>query len=132
MTRGWFRRLPVRHKLVAMIMATSAAVLVLSGAGYLVSTYYQTKADLEQELLAQATVVADSAGVAVRSGPGRRIGGAALAEREPAYTHRVPVSDGRGAPRRVQAARRLAALPRAAGPGDFQLHAKPRASRPAR
>ena len=66
MISRWFGRLPVRHKLVAMIMATSAAVLVLSSAGYLVITYYQTKADLEHELLAQATVVAEGAGVPLR------------------------------------------------------------------
>jgi signal transduction histidine kinase/ActR/RegA family two-component response regulator len=65
MTRGWFRRLPVRHKLVAMIMTTSAAALVLSAAGYLVSNYYQTNADLERDLLAQATVVAENSVVAL-------------------------------------------------------------------
>ncbi len=63
--KGWFRRLPVRHKLVTMIMATSTAVLLLSSAGFLVSTYYQTKAGLERDLLAQATVVIENSTVAL-------------------------------------------------------------------
>ncbi len=63
--KGWFRRLPVRHKLVTMIMATSSAVLLLSSAGFLASTYYQMKADLETDLLAQATVVIENSTVAL-------------------------------------------------------------------
>jgi signal transduction histidine kinase/ActR/RegA family two-component response regulator len=65
-TKGRFGRLPVRHKLVAMIMATSASALLLSSIGYLVSNYYQTKSDLESELVAQATLVVENSAVALR------------------------------------------------------------------
>ena len=43
MTRPLFRRLPVRHKLVVMIMLTSATVLVLASIGYLVNDYLRTR-----------------------------------------------------------------------------------------
>jgi signal transduction histidine kinase/ActR/RegA family two-component response regulator len=65
-TQGWFRRLPVRHKLVAMIMATTTAALLLSSVGYLLANYYQTKGDLESDLLAQATLVLENTPVALR------------------------------------------------------------------
>ncbi len=66
MRERWFRRLPVRHKLVAMIMAATTAALLLSSAGYLVTNYYQTKGDLERELLAQAMLVLENTPVALR------------------------------------------------------------------
>jgi signal transduction histidine kinase/CheY-like chemotaxis protein len=64
MTRR-FSRLPVRLKLVAMIMATSTAALVLASAGYLVGDYYQTRRDLEQELLSQANIVLENSTAAL-------------------------------------------------------------------
>jgi len=52
-----FRRLPIRQKLVAMIVGTSAVVLLLASIGYLVSDYYQTRRALETDLAAQADLI---------------------------------------------------------------------------
>ena len=41
MTGGRFRALPIRHKLVAMIMLTAVTVLVLASAGYLITDYVE-------------------------------------------------------------------------------------------
>jgi signal transduction histidine kinase/ActR/RegA family two-component response regulator len=60
-----FRRLPVRLKLVTMIMVTSTAALVLFSAGYLVGDYYQTRRDLEQELVSQANIVLENSTAAL-------------------------------------------------------------------
>jgi signal transduction histidine kinase/ActR/RegA family two-component response regulator len=60
-----FSRLPVRLKLVTMIMVTSTAALVLVSAGYLVGDYYQTRRDLEQELLSQASIVLENSTAAL-------------------------------------------------------------------
>ena len=46
MSSSYLRRLPIRAKLVAMIMVTSATVLVLASAGYLAWDYYRLRADL--------------------------------------------------------------------------------------
>ncbi|MEO6238838.1 MAG: ATP-binding protein [Vicinamibacterales bacterium] len=58
-------RLPIRAKLVAMIMITSATVLVLASAGYLAWDYYRLRADLSSELQAQAQLVLDNATAAL-------------------------------------------------------------------
>jgi signal transduction histidine kinase/ActR/RegA family two-component response regulator len=60
-----FSRLPVRLKLVTMIMVTSTAALVLVSGGYLVGDYYQTRRDLEQELLSQANIVLENSTAAL-------------------------------------------------------------------
>nr|MBA2604704.1 hypothetical protein [Acidobacteriota bacterium] len=52
-----FRRLQIRQKLVAMIVGTSAVVLLLASIGYLVSDYYQTRRALETDLAAQADLI---------------------------------------------------------------------------
>src|SRR5687767_6117938 len=52
-----FAHLPIRLKLIAMIVMTSAAVLVLASLGYLVVDYYQTRAQLEQDLEVQADLI---------------------------------------------------------------------------
>jgi signal transduction histidine kinase/ActR/RegA family two-component response regulator len=52
-----FRHLPIRLKLIAMIMMTSSAVLVLASLGYLLLDYYQTRAQLEQDLEVQADLI---------------------------------------------------------------------------
>jgi signal transduction histidine kinase/ActR/RegA family two-component response regulator len=61
-----FSRLPVRHKLVAMIMATTAAALLLASAGFLVGDYFQTRRDLENELRSQANVVVENSTAALQ------------------------------------------------------------------
>jgi signal transduction histidine kinase len=53
-------RLPIRAKLVAMIMVTSATVLALASAGYLAFDYYRLRADLADELAAQAQLVLEN------------------------------------------------------------------------
>jgi signal transduction histidine kinase len=63
---GFIRRLPIRDKLVTMIMLTSATVLVLSAASYLGWDYYQLRADLTTELHAQAQLVLENAETALR------------------------------------------------------------------
>lgn len=60
-----FRQLPVRHKLVAMIMATTAAALLLISGGYLIGDYYQTRRDLESELRSQGKIVAENSTAAL-------------------------------------------------------------------
>ena len=55
-----FRRLPIRQKLVAMILGTSAAVLLLASSGYLVADYYQSRFDLLRDLTSQARLLADN------------------------------------------------------------------------
>ncbi len=55
-----FRRLPIRQKLVAMILGTSAAVLLLASIGYLIADYYQSRFDLLRDLTSQANLLADN------------------------------------------------------------------------
>ena len=50
--RPLLRRLPIRAKLVAMIMITSATVLVLAGVGYLAWDYFRLRTDMASELQA--------------------------------------------------------------------------------
>jgi signal transduction histidine kinase/ActR/RegA family two-component response regulator len=63
-----FSRLALRHKLVVMIMATSAAAAVLISVGYLAGEYYQTQRDLESELTSQANVVLENSTAALEFG----------------------------------------------------------------
>jgi signal transduction histidine kinase len=59
-TGALFRRLPVRHKLVVMIMLTSATVLVLASIGYLVNDYLRTREELRGQLETQANLVLEN------------------------------------------------------------------------
>jgi signal transduction histidine kinase/ActR/RegA family two-component response regulator len=52
-----FRHLPIRLKLIAMIMTTCAGALVLASLGYLLIDYYQTRDELEGDLSAQADLI---------------------------------------------------------------------------
>ena len=54
---GAFNHLPIRLKLIAMIVATSAAVLGLASLGYLLIDYYQTRNELKEDLQAQAELI---------------------------------------------------------------------------
>ena len=60
MTRPLFRSLPVRHKLVVMIMLTSATVLVLASVGYLLNDYLRTREEVRNELETQANLVLEN------------------------------------------------------------------------
>ena len=63
--RGYLRQLPIRGKLVAMIMITSATVLVIAGATYLVWDYYRLRSDIASELGAQANLVLENSSAAL-------------------------------------------------------------------
>jgi signal transduction histidine kinase len=58
-------RLSIRRKLVAMIMATAAVVLVVASTGYLYTDYVRVRNNLVDETRVQMLVLADSAAVAV-------------------------------------------------------------------
>ena len=65
MTGGLLRRLPIRGKLVAMIMITTTAVLVLASAGYLAWDYYRLRLDLASELGVTARLVLENSGAPI-------------------------------------------------------------------
>ena len=66
MKRTLLRRLPIRHKLVAMIMTTSVVVLLTASAGYLISDYYRTRGELMSELEALGTLVLGNSQAAIQ------------------------------------------------------------------
>ena len=66
MMSGLLRRLPIRHKLVAMIMTTSIVVLMLASAGYIVTDYYESREDLRRELTAQAEIIVQNSTAALQ------------------------------------------------------------------
>ena len=55
-----FSHLPIRLKLIAMILTTSAAAVVLASLGYLVIDYYQTRDELEGDLRTQADLILEN------------------------------------------------------------------------
>src|SRR5687768_16066488 len=58
--RRAFRQLPIRRKLIAMIMVTSLAVVLLATIGYLAVDYYVSREDLKQEVEGQARLILDN------------------------------------------------------------------------
>jgi signal transduction histidine kinase len=66
MTARLLQRLPIRHKLVVMLMVTSTLVLLLASVGYLANDYYRGRDDLVSDLRTQLDLVIDSIAVAVR------------------------------------------------------------------
>ena len=60
-----FQRMPIRHKLVAMIMITCFAVLLTASTGYLISDYYRTRGELTRELAALAKLILDNSQAAI-------------------------------------------------------------------
>jgi signal transduction histidine kinase/ActR/RegA family two-component response regulator len=52
-----FRGLPIKQKLVLMMMATSIAVLLLASVGYIATDYYKAREDLRRELTTQADLI---------------------------------------------------------------------------
>ena len=66
MMSGFVRRLPIRHKLVLMIMATSIVVLLLASGGYIVTDYYESRDDLRRELTAQAEIIVQNSTAALQ------------------------------------------------------------------
>jgi signal transduction histidine kinase/ActR/RegA family two-component response regulator len=61
----WFARLPIRRKLIVLILASSAAVAVIGGTAHLLTTYLSTRAQVVEDAEAQAQVLVDNAHVAV-------------------------------------------------------------------
>ena len=114
--RPLLRRLPIRAKLVAMIMLTSATVLVLAGVGYLAWDYFRLRADMASDLQAEAQLVLENSAAALSfQDPQAARRHAGDPGRRSAPAHRVPL---RRAPARCFAAwhnageRRTAARPR--------------------
>ncbi|HSC25794.1 MAG TPA: ATP-binding protein [Vicinamibacterales bacterium] len=67
MTARAFERLPIRHKLVAMIMLTSATVLLFASIGHLVSDYRQAREDLRRETSTYAKLILQNSSAALLS-----------------------------------------------------------------
>jgi signal transduction histidine kinase/ActR/RegA family two-component response regulator len=55
--RSFLRRLPIRLKLVAMILIVAAVVLALASGGYLINDYVQARRDIEHDLTLQAELI---------------------------------------------------------------------------
>jgi hypothetical protein len=62
MTARLLQRLPIRHKLVAMLMLTSTIVLLLASIGYLANDYYRTRDDLISDFRTQVDLVIENSG----------------------------------------------------------------------
>ena len=65
MKTGRFQALPIRHKLVAMIMLTAITVLLLASLGYLLTDYVRTRGEVLNELETQAGIVLETAVVSI-------------------------------------------------------------------
>jgi signal transduction histidine kinase/ActR/RegA family two-component response regulator len=63
-----FRRLPIRLKLIAMIMTTVAIVLILAFLGFLLVDVYQTKQNLQEDLESQAGLILQNTDAALQFG----------------------------------------------------------------
>jgi signal transduction histidine kinase len=63
--RRYFHRLSIRRKLVAMMMMTSLAVLLISSIGYVASDYYRTRNELTRELAALAQLILENSQAAL-------------------------------------------------------------------
>ena len=59
--KAWFRGLPIRSKLIAMLMTTSVVVLALASGGHLYMDYANLQKDAEADMYAQAYLLLDTA-----------------------------------------------------------------------
>ncbi len=64
--RAFVGRLPIKQKLVFMIMSTTIPVLVLGSVGYISLDYYSTRAALRRDLSAQADLILKSSTAALQ------------------------------------------------------------------
>jgi signal transduction histidine kinase/ActR/RegA family two-component response regulator len=64
--RKGFAGLPIRLKLIGMIMTVTVTVSVLASLGYLVGDYYQTRREVQRDLLAQADLILKNTDAAVK------------------------------------------------------------------
>jgi len=66
MMSGFIRHLPIRHKLVLMIMSTSIVVLLLASGGYIVTDYLESRDDLRREITAQSEIIVQNSTAALQ------------------------------------------------------------------
>ena len=59
------RRLSIRGKLIAMLMMTSATVLIVSAASFVIWDYYRFRSDIVRELSIQAQMVLENTTAAI-------------------------------------------------------------------
>ena len=64
--RAFVGRLPIKQKLVFMIMSTTIPVLVLGSVGYISLDYYKTRDAIQRDLSAQTRLVLDSSTAALQ------------------------------------------------------------------
>ena len=63
--KRWFMRLPIRQKLVTMILVTSGIVVTLTSVGHFINDYRITRSLAVEELSIQARLILDSAKSAI-------------------------------------------------------------------
>ena len=63
---AWFARLPIRRKLIALILASSASVALIAGTVHMVTSYLTTRAQVSEDSEDQAQVLVDNAHVAIQ------------------------------------------------------------------
>jgi signal transduction histidine kinase/ActR/RegA family two-component response regulator len=63
---GLLQRLPIREKLVAMIMLTATIVLALAGGSYLIWEFYRARSDMARDLSAEARLILDNTQAALQ------------------------------------------------------------------
>jgi signal transduction histidine kinase len=61
-----FRRLPIRLKLISMMLATAAVVLLLASVGFLIADIVQTRGAIEQDLASQADLILQNSDAPLR------------------------------------------------------------------
>jgi signal transduction histidine kinase/CheY-like chemotaxis protein len=66
MRAGLLHRLPIREKLVAMIMLTATIVLALASGSYLVWEFYRARSDMARDLSAEAGLILDNTQAALQ------------------------------------------------------------------
>jgi signal transduction histidine kinase/ActR/RegA family two-component response regulator len=64
--KKWFARLPIRRKLIVLILASSAAVAIIAGTVHMITSYLTTRQQVAEDSEDQAQVLVDNAHVAVR------------------------------------------------------------------
>jgi signal transduction histidine kinase/ActR/RegA family two-component response regulator len=69
--KRWFMRMPIRQKLVTMILATSGIVVTLASIGHFINDYRVTRRAAIDELVAQTQLLLDSTKAALQFGDHR-------------------------------------------------------------
>jgi signal transduction histidine kinase/ActR/RegA family two-component response regulator len=66
-----FRDLPIRHKLLLMVLTSTTVALVLAGGGFLAWDIVQFRSAARQEMLTQAAIIAENSGAPLAFGDDR-------------------------------------------------------------